>query len=78
MLHLPPLHVPPLQSELLEQLPHWPLAHLPTLQSELELQLPHLPPEHFPLPPQSEDELHAATSSDPSSSSREIVGATFA
>jgi len=38
LLHLPPEHVPPLQSELVLQWPHVPLEHVPTLQSELVLQ----------------------------------------
>jgi hypothetical protein len=57
LLHLPPEHVPPLQSEFELQWPQLLFEQVPLpLQSEFELQPPHLPFEQVPLA-QSEFEL---------------------
>jgi hypothetical protein len=57
LLHRPPPHRPPLQSESELHDPHLLLLQRPILQSESELQPPHLPLAHRPLPLQSESEL---------------------
>ncbi len=47
--HMPPLQLPVMQSELVEQWLHVPLEHVPwPWQSEDVLQWPHCPPEHVP------------------------------
>lgn len=50
LLQRPLLHVPPLQSELVEHAPHMPLLHVPLpLQSELVEHPPHMPLLHVPV-----------------------------